>query len=137
MLLLDRIIEHDETGTCCELTIGAHSMFRQECGEIPAWVGLEYMAQAMAAHVGMEARKRREPVFIGLLLGTRRLKLHIAAFADGCTLRAHAEPSWQDNQLTSFACRLTDADSGTLLAEAQLNAYRPPEIGSASEEAPS
>ena len=89
---------------------------------------MEYMAQAIAAHVGMQAWRNQQPVFIGLLLGTRRLILHVAAFADGWTLRAHAEPSWQDGQLTSFACRVTNADGGALLAEAQLSAYRPPEL---------
>ena len=37
-----------------------------------AWVGLEYMAQAIGAYAGYTARLRGEPVRIGYLLGTRR-----------------------------------------------------------------
>ncbi len=137
MLLLDRVVEHDTTHTCCEVSIGPHSLFRQTDGDVPAWVGLEYMAQAMAAHVGLEARRLSEPIPMGLLLGTRRLGLHVRAFPAGQTLRIHAEASWADDLLTSFACRVTDATGSHVLADGQLNACRPTGQPAAGEDASS
>lgn len=137
MLLLDRIVHSDDSATCCEVTIGPHSLFRQADGSVPAWVSLEYMAQAMAAHVGMDFWRRRAPVPIGLLLGTRRLTLSVEAFSAGRTLRVHAEPGWTDETLSSFACRITDAAGGEVLAEGQLNAYRPVGEAAIAEDAPS
>src|SRR2546426_3960121 len=71
MVLLDRVVSVDEESLCAEVLIRADSMFCA-AGGVGAWVGLEYMAQAIAAYAGYGARLRGAPVKIGFLLGSRR-----------------------------------------------------------------
>ena len=52
--------------------IGEDSMFFEPPHGVPGYVGLEYIAQTIAAHGGLRARAVGEPVRIGFLLGTRR-----------------------------------------------------------------
>ncbi|WP_307732400.1 hypothetical protein [Massilia sp. MB5] len=71
MALLDRVLEADEESLCAEVAIRADSLFYAE-GGVGSWVGIEYMAQAVAAHAGYLARQRGEAVKPGFLLGSRR-----------------------------------------------------------------
>src|SRR5450830_981789 len=70
MLLLDRVLRVDAETLCAEVAIRPDSLFYGERG-IGAWVGIEYMAQAIAAYAGYHAQQRGEPVKIGFLLGAR------------------------------------------------------------------
>ena len=71
MVLLDRVISVEENSLCAEVGIRSDSLFCNADG-VGAWVGIEYMAQAIGAYAGYRARLRGEPVKIGFLLGTRR-----------------------------------------------------------------
>ena len=48
MVLLDRVIAADEESLCAEVRIRENSLFCNADG-VGAWVGLEYMAQAIGA----------------------------------------------------------------------------------------
>ena len=50
MVLLARVVAHDEKETRCQVDIRSQRHFRREDGSVPAWVGIEYMAQCIAAH---------------------------------------------------------------------------------------
>lgn len=125
MVLLDRIVAHDEGRTVCAVDITPSSAFLTAAKDVPAWVGLEYMAQCVAAHAGLVARTRGEPVKLGLLIGARRVELHVDAFAIGRTVIVTGTHVWGDRQLASFACSLSDERSDTLLAESVLSVYAP------------
>ena len=47
---------------------------------VPVWVGIELMAQAIAAHAGLGARREQKPPRAGMLLGTRRFEASAAYF---------------------------------------------------------
>jgi predicted hotdog family 3-hydroxylacyl-ACP dehydratase len=129
MLLLTRVVDHDEDRTTCLVALAEDSPF---CGPdrlVPAWVGLEYMAQCVAAHAGLQARARGEPIRIGLLLGSRRIEIRTAAFAVGQALEVHARRLWAGRELGSFACRVVDRASGTLLVEGTLSVFLALDIG--------
>jgi len=70
MVLLDRVISADEESLCAEVRIRHDSLFCR-AGAVGAWVGLEYMAQAIGAYAGFTACLRGEPIKLGYLLGTR------------------------------------------------------------------
>ena len=55
MVLLDRVISADDENLCAEVRIRADSLFCV-AGEVGAWAGLEYMAQAIGAYAGYTAR---------------------------------------------------------------------------------
>lgn len=121
MVLLDRVLTCDETSLVAEVTIRPDSLL---CGEdgVPAWIGIEYMAQSVAAHAGAQARLIGAPPSIGYLLGTRSYKSTTGLFALGDTLTIHVETLFTDMGLGAFACRI---DMNGPIATATINVYQP------------
>lgn len=121
MTLIDRLVEYMPQRSVAMLTIRSSSKFSLPTG-VPAWVGIEYMAQAIAAHAGYEARLRGEPSTIGFLLGTRDYRSEVGEFPLGATLTITVEPLLTDERLAAFRCVIA-ADA--VLATAVVNVYRP------------
>ena len=127
MCLLDRLISHQAKVTVCRVTVREDSLFA--CPEgIPAHVGIEFMAQAIAAHGGALDRISGEPVKVGFLLGTPRMVSHVDFFKHGMTLMVEAREDWGDEELLRFDCCIRDAADGTLLQEAGLNVFQPRDL---------
>lgn len=125
MLWLTRVIASDENSVIAEGVVQRDHVFAQE-QHVPAWTGIEYMAQAVAAWAGLRAEARGVPVKPGFLLGTRRYECHRARFAFGLLLRVEARcEMFGDNGMGVFACRLFDGDE--VIAEANLSVFEPPE----------
>jgi predicted hotdog family 3-hydroxylacyl-ACP dehydratase len=126
MVLLDRVIAMDEESLCAETRIVAESLFCDGDG-VGAWVGIEYMAQAIAAHAGYLAKLRGEPVKVGFLLGSRRYECTLPHFALGSVLRVHVQRVLQsENGLGSFECRIDL--QGKQLATATVTVFQPADI---------
>ena len=88
MVLLDRVIAADEESLCAEVRIRQNSLFCNADG-VGAWVGLEYMAQAIGAYAGYTAKLRDDPIRVGFLLGTRRYQSSQPSFAVGSLLKVY------------------------------------------------
>jgi 3-oxoacyl-[acyl-carrier-protein] synthase-1 len=126
MVLLDRLVSVGSDDLCAEVTIRPDSMFCDGAA-VGAWVGIEYMAQAIAAHAGWLARRRGDPVKVGFLLGSRKYEAGVPAFAVGSVLRVHAHRALQgDNGLGAFECRI-DADDRTV-ATATVTVFQPDNV---------
>jgi predicted hotdog family 3-hydroxylacyl-ACP dehydratase len=126
MSLLDRVIDIGEDDIRCGLTLHAESLF---CGVdgVGAWVGIEYMAQTVAAFAGWEAKKRGEAIKPGFLLGTRRYLCHRSWFHPGDALVIEARRELQaPSGLAAFECRITV--DGACCAEATLSVYQPESV---------
>lgn len=82
MILLDEILEANQTSLRAALRVPKNGLFNDPVynGNIPAWVGIEYMAQAVAAHAGYLNRVNGEPPTIGFLLGSRLYQSNVASF---------------------------------------------------------
>lgn len=93
MILLDEIIEADQTSLRAALTVPTNGLFNDPIynGAVPAWVGIEYMAQAVAAHAGYLSRLNGELPTIGFLLGSRLYQSNVASFECGSHLKIHVE----------------------------------------------
>lgn len=124
MILIDRLVQTDGATTVCEVTIGPHSMFLQAAG-VPAFVGIEYMAQTVAAHGGYQSYLEGQPIVVGLLLGTRRLETTCQFFELSQTLRIEVTHIWGKHELMRFRCRITNAVSDARLQQAELNVFKP------------
>jgi predicted hotdog family 3-hydroxylacyl-ACP dehydratase len=123
MVLLDRVISADEESLCAEVSIRSDSLFCTAEG-VGGWVGLEYMAQAVAAYAGYVAHLRGEAVKIGFLLGTRRFECDRPFFSVGARLQVHIKRILQsENGMGSFECRIDDG--AAQLASATLTVYQP------------
>lgn len=126
MILLDAVERFGDEDVETRATVRPGGLFNREDGSLPAWVGVELMAQSVAAYAGCQARVRGEPVELGFLLGTRSYQCNVEAFVAGADLHIHATRSLQDdNGMGVFECRLSGPD---IEAFARLNVFRPPEV---------
>ena len=126
-VLLDEVVEADAGRIVCRVSIKADSPF-VENGRVPSVVVLEYMAQAIAALAGLQAKAAGDEPRVGLLLGTRELTLAVDAFGIGDQLLVEACRVFGDDLMGSFDC--TASRSGTRIAAATLNVVLLPKEGS-------
>lgn len=133
MLLLDRLLHADGEGAVAEVTVPRDGLFVQDAG-MPAWVGLEYMAQTVAAWAGWQALQAQQSVKLGFLLGTRKYQADCSHFAPGAVLHVRVQSELVgDNGLGMFACEIVQTGAGgqdSVLAQARISVYEP-EDGSA------
>jgi len=129
MLLLDRVIEAGRLYAVAETTITKNSSFYCAGQGVPAWVGIEYMAQAVAVLGGVQALEDRDPVPIGYLLGTRNYRCAVPWFEDGCVLRVHCEEEILDgNGLGAYNCQIAvgSFENDDVVAQSRLTVYKMP-----------
>lgn len=123
MCLLDEVCGRGENWLEARVTIRPDSLFCHDDG-VGAWVGMEYMAQAIAAFGGVRARQKGEPVKIGFLVGTRKYACRWPSFPVGSTLQVRVDQEYEaDNGLSVFQCRLRCADEE--LASAAITVFQP------------
>lgn len=128
MVLLERVLSVDKDNLCAELTIGPDTLFCDGAG-VGSWVGIEYMAQAIAAHAGYKAHLRGDPVKVGFLLGARRYQCNVPAFTLGSVLHVRIQHAMQgDNGLAAFECSIDDASTGAPLAHATVTVFEPDNV---------
>lgn len=123
MSLLDRVVRWDAESIVAELVVPDEGLFVTDAG-VPAWVGIEYMAQAIAAWAGCQSRVAGRAPSIGFLLGTRRYSCSTAHFPSGTLLQvtAHCE-LMADNGLGMFSCRILI--DGQVVCEANISVFEP------------
>lgn len=111
MLLLERLLRVDAESACAEVCITPESMFATADG-VGSWVGIEYMAQTIAAFAGYQAQQAGRAVKIGFLLGARRYEAMCGHFAPGSVLRIEAVRALQgENGLGAFECTIREGNA--------------------------
>jgi predicted hotdog family 3-hydroxylacyl-ACP dehydratase len=134
MILLDEVLHFTEEAVQTRLSVCPGGLFNQADGSLPAWVGIELMAQSVAAYAGCQARQAGVPVQLGFLLGTRNFQCNVERFPAGSELQIKALRSLQDdNGMGVFECQL---DGPGIQAVARLNVFCPPQIASYLHEHP-
>jgi predicted hotdog family 3-hydroxylacyl-ACP dehydratase len=121
MTLIERLTEYSPRRSVATVAITPRSRFVDGDG-VPAWVGIEYMAQTIAAHAGYEGRLRGQPPAIGFLLGTRAYRSDLGVFPLGVTLTISVEPLVTDGKLGAFQCAIA---TDRVVATAVVNTYQP------------
>ena len=102
MILIDTVTPLSQAATQSTVRIGEDSMFFEPPHGVPAYVGLEYIAQTIAAHGGLRARAAGKPVRIGFLLGTRRYDCAMAYFPLGSRLVVDVNAVFESSTLSKF-----------------------------------
>ncbi|MBA3580868.1 MAG: 3-hydroxylacyl-ACP dehydratase [Gammaproteobacteria bacterium] len=127
MVLVDELIQHDAESVTSLVHIHKDAMFFETGKGVPAWVGIEYMAQTIAAWAGLCALQVGGEIKIGFLLGTRRYQTPISYFPEGCTLtvrgvRQHHEAAG----LSAFDCHIhTIIKDQPIDIHVALNVFQP------------
>lgn len=123
MRLIDELLEADATHAVARATVRNTQLFVDDAG-MPAWIGIEYMAQTIAAWGGMQARGTGEGPRPGFLLGSRRYACDVPAFPVGSVLTIDVRLEMAgDDGLSMFACTL--AQDGTDVARATVSVFAP------------
>jgi len=125
MILLDDFIEAGAEHAVCKVNITAQSPFFDAVSRtVPAYVGIEYMAQTIAAYAGAHKLAAGNSVRVGFLLGCRKYHPQVSAFAEGAELIITVTKVVMDESgLSVFDCQIQQQD--TLLVSAKLNAFEP------------
>ena len=125
MSLLDTLESYSDNTLVSSLTIKEDSLFYEELG-VPAWVGLEYMGQTIAAYGGVKARNEGRPVKIGFLVSNRRYESPQSHFKLGSKLKVFVEKVINNpSGLSVFNCSITWSD---FIIQANLNVFLPNKV---------
>jgi len=98
-------------------------------GRVDAVMALEYMAQATAACLGMEAYVEGGGVRVGMVIACRSMKLHRQHLLLGETFTVKADQVRGTDSISHYDGELRDAD-GALVAECTMtlvHGEKPPE----------
>lgn len=127
MILIDDYDEasFSEAGLTTEVTVRESDVFFDAALDgTPPCTALEYMAQSVAAYVGLLAVRRGETPSLGFVLGSRALTLNLSHFARGMRYTVRVEPQFSDDHFAAFETVITDA-AQQCVASAVLNVFRP------------
>lgn len=128
MILIDAIDSFTDMSVITATRVTPHSPFyRHAEGGVPAWVGLEYMAQTAAVWVGLDDERCGRAVEPAFLVSARSYEAAVPIFPAGENLRTEVEVRLRDGEIVAFVGRITN-DGGELRAEAQFTAYRPSNV---------
>jgi predicted hotdog family 3-hydroxylacyl-ACP dehydratase len=129
MLLVDAVL------TCTDktLTASAHvesaAWYADADGAMPAWIGIELMAQAIAAHVALLAMRAGGRARPGVLLGSRSYSALVPAFAAGARLTIEVNELLRSEEgHGAYECTI-DHD-GVRYAEAVIKVFQPTDFQS-------
>jgi predicted hotdog family 3-hydroxylacyl-ACP dehydratase len=124
MLLLKEVTAFSDEAVVCRAVPEAGAWYAGS-GDMPAWIGIELMAQAIAAHVALHARSAGKPPRPGALLGTRAYRSVSPSFPAGEPLTVHARQTFRNaDGLASYDCVIASREEEQL-ATAALTVYEP------------
>ncbi|WP_116367608.1 3-hydroxylacyl-ACP dehydratase [Parahaliea mediterranea] len=123
MVLLDRLLAGGDEGITCEASPRDDGLFDDGDGTVPAYLGLEYMAQAVAAYSGLRAHREGRSPRLGFLLGSRHFRSNVTRLPCGQPLQVSAQQLVQSaSGMASFECRV---EGHNIVQSARLSVYEP------------
>lgn len=124
MLLLDAVLACAEESLTAQARVVSDAWYADAQGAMPAWIGIELMAQAIAAHVGLLAMRAGNPARPGVLLGSRRYEMHAPAFARDALLRIEVKELLRGEEgHGAYECVIQH--DGVMVAEAVIKVFQP------------
>lgn len=123
--LLDGIREVSAERCIAWTEVSPAAWYADAEGAMPAWFGLELMAQAVSAYSGAQKTAQGRPLRVGLLLGTQSYLCSLPAFPAGSILDIDARLHYFDGSgVSAFRCELRRQDE--VIAHATLKVYEEP-----------
>lgn len=130
MILIDEIIDYSEYSALALVTPDQGKPFADQDGNVPSWVGMEYMAQTIGAYAGIRAQLAEQAVKIGFLLGTRSYEIDTDQFHTRKTYAIRVKKTYEDSGLNAFDCTISlyGDDEQKILAKATINTFQPDDV---------
>jgi predicted hotdog family 3-hydroxylacyl-ACP dehydratase len=128
MRLIDELLSFDSQSASVLVIIDENSEFyNSQQGGVPSYIGIEYMAQCIAAKAGANALALGETLKLGFLLGTRRYQSKIDYFSKEQPLKVTATQLMDITAgLSVFECKIVTYNSEEkCLAHAKINVFQP------------
>ncbi|WP_345811300.1 hotdog family protein [Paraburkholderia sp. PREW-6R] len=130
MLLIDAVTSFGAEALTASATVQADAWYADADGAMPAWIGIELMAQAIAAHVALLAMRGGGCARPGVLLGSRSYKALQPALASGgapLLIRA-TELLRSEAGHGAYECTIHRED--VCCAQAVIKVFQPPDFQS-------
>ncbi|HEY7866280.1 MAG TPA: hotdog family protein [Psychromonas sp.] len=125
MILIHKLSHVTALSVHCQVKIDSDNLFfDSQLGAVPSWVGIEFLAQTIAAWAGYHAYLENRSPNVGFLLGSRCYSADCDLFAKDAVLDLYAEQLMENEGMAAFACRIEC--QGETLITAQLNVFVPP-----------
>ncbi|WP_233802800.1 hotdog family protein [Paraburkholderia sp. HP33-1] len=129
MLLIDAIDAFADTTLSAFANVDPHAWYADAAGAMPAWIGIELMAQAIAAHIALVAMRGGGHARPGVLLGSRSCQALQPAFRSGARLHVQvSELLRSDAGHAAYECTIDDG--AMRCAEAVIKVFQPPDFQS-------
>lgn len=127
MVLLSEFVDADANTAVCRVNIHTDSPFYDSQAQgVPVYVGIEYMAQTVAAYSGAHGQRLGNAPKVGFLLGTRKYQPQVTHFNHGHQLEVRVKKVIEDSSgLSVFTCQIIDLESSQLVVQAKLNVFQP------------
>lgn len=128
MVLIDEIVDYSTDHLVAKINCNKQSrFFDNTINGVPGWVGLEYMAQSIAAYAGVQAKIKHQPIKLGFLLGARKYEMLQSTFLCGFSYNVSVTQLYMDESgLGKFDCMISHQQS--CFAKAKLNVYETDDI---------
>ncbi|ACC69890.1 hotdog family protein [Paraburkholderia phymatum] len=124
MLLLDGVSACGDETLTAYTAVRGDAWYADESGAMPAWIGIELMAQGVAAHIALLAMRAGGRARPGVLLGTRSYKAHASAFARGAHLTVNVQEVLRgDEGHSAYECAIDHL--GARYADAVIKVFQP------------
>lgn len=122
MLLIDRIVQNSKEELVAEVRIHEKT-FGYEKNSVPAWFGIEYMAQAIAAYNGVNFGIPGRKPEIGFLVGVRAYQVSVEAFPLHSVVRVAVKPNFIIDNAGTFDCKIILDNK--VIGSAVITTYKP------------
>ncbi|CAB3685022.1 hypothetical protein LMG24238_02796 [Paraburkholderia sediminicola] len=124
MLLIDAVSAFSEEALSARATVHADAWYADTDGAMPAWIGIELMAQTIAAHVALLAMRGGGQARPGVLLGSRSYRALQPSFAGGAQLLVRATELLRSEEgHGAYECTIHHGD--VCCAEAVIKVFQP------------
>jgi len=104
MLLLNKILDYDiEHSIRAEYTVSESCIFYDPVLDgVPAWVGFEFIAQAISTLIGIRKRERGEKPKVGFILSIPSMRMEIPFFKNGSLVEVRARENDCTDMIITF-----------------------------------
>ena len=119
MLMVDTLEEISHGYCRTHMTVDGSAWYALADGAMPAWYGLELMAQTISTYSGHRKLTAHQPMVTGYLLGTQEYQSSLPSFPAGAGLEIEARLHfWDELNLSAFRCIISH--QGVAVASAIL-----------------
>ncbi|QOL16545.1 ApeP family dehydratase [Dickeya dianthicola] len=129
MVMVEDVVHVDQNSACCRVQVSPGSVlgpFLDAEGNLPAWFGIEIIAQTVGVWAGWHQRQHQdEKPRPGMLLGGRGYRCRQDIFPAGSLLEVNVTLLMRDDKIGSFDGEILIA--GEVVASGRLNTYQPDE----------